>query len=72
MSKDKPTPFLAIKMWNFYTTLNTGTLYGVLVIFFTHSHLFLYSIFSTSVTTSYYLKSSVTVFFIWNASIDKH
>ena len=92
MFKDKPTPLLAIKMWNFYTTLmqqlhcvkrvrirsysglqfslifpysvqmqenagkmrtritrNTDTLYAVLVIFFIHSHFFLYRIFSASV-----------------------
>ena len=35
MSKNKPTAFLAIKMWNFQ-----------LVLFFAHSHLFLYSIYS--------------------------
>ena len=35
MSKDKPTPLLAIKMWNFYTILMQQP-----VIFFTHSHFF--------------------------------
>ena len=47
-SKDKPTPLFTIKIWNFHTILMQP-----LVIFLTHSHLFLYSIFSTSVTASY-------------------
>ena len=34
MSKDKPIPLVAIKMWNFYTTLMQQ-----IVIFFAHSHL---------------------------------
>ena len=33
--KGKPTPLLAIKTWNFYTTLMQQ-----LVIFFTHGHFF--------------------------------
>ena len=48
---------LNIKMWNFYATLMLRP-----VIFFTHSDLFLYSIFSTSVTTSYQVKSTIKVF----------
>ena len=47
-SKGKPTPLFTIKIWNFHTILMQP-----LVIFLTYSHLFLYSIFSTSVTTSY-------------------
>ena len=57
MYKDKPTPPLAIKMWKFYTTLTQW-----IFIFFTHNHLFFYSIFSTSVTTSDEFKSLVTFF----------
>ena len=43
MSKDKPTPLLAIKMWNFYTILMQRP-----VIVFTYSHLFLYNIYSVT------------------------
>ena len=40
MSKDEPIPFLAIKMWNFYTILMERP-----VIVFIYGHLFLCSIY---------------------------
>ena len=40
MSKDKPTPLLQIKTWNFYTMLMRRS-----IIVSTYGHLFLYSIY---------------------------
>ena len=41
MSKDKSAPLLATNIWNFYTIFIKRP-----IIFFTHCHLFQYSIYS--------------------------